>query len=337
MATFFNRYIEDTYQFVLQDEGGILQDGQGNYLTSLNLTGSVLYSGSYSGSFGGDRIILTDSGSVITGSFTGSFTGHADITGLTASGEFTGDLTGSFTGSATGSFVGNHYGSHSGSFEGDGSFLTGVTADIGAIFNAATHTYSASNSNDEVVVKSTANLYTNLNWNRTGSVLNIDRGNHQLVADDRIIVRNANINEFYGTVSGSSTSGRIVISGVPNEGDVSGSIAAYSPAFRISGSANFDNGVELIAPVSESVRVDSLDLYIEDSQVNTKNINVPALGTTLKNRTIPIIQAYNAAGNQITRINGASVLFDTNSTDFGLYKVNGGLDTFGKVIVTLKF
>jgi len=321
MATFFNRYIEDTYQFVLQNEGGVLQDGQGNYLTSLNLTGSVLYSGSYSGSFGGDRIILTDNGSVITGSFTGSFDGQ-------------------FDGSHTGSFVGTHSGSYSGSFQGDGSLLTGVTAEVGAIYNSATHTYSASNANDDVVIKSTANIYTNLNWSRTGSMLNITAPNHQLANPERIVVRNVHVDELYAEVSPSSSGNTIVIDGVLNSGSTSGVTAAYSPALRAtinSGSSGYDDGITLTAPASSSVRVDSVDLYVEDSETNTKSINVPALGTSLKNRTIPLIQAYNAAGNQITRITAASVIFDTTSTDYGLYKVNGGLDTFGKVIVTLKF
>lgn len=321
MATFFNRYIEDTYQFVLQNEGGVLQDGQGNYLTALNLTGSVLYSGSYSGSFGGDRIILTNSGSIITGSFTGSFEG-----------ELTGSVSGSFTGISSGS--------HSGSFQGDGTLLTGVTAEIGAIYNSSTHTYSASNANDDVVIKSTANLYTNLDWERTGSVLSITAPNHQLTNPDRIIVRNVHVDEIYAEVSASSTNNTIIIGDVLATGSESGLTAAYSPAFRItvnSGSSGYDDGLTLTHPVSESVRIDSLDLYVEDSETNTKSINVPALGTSLKNRTIPHIQAYNAAGNQITRINSAAVIFDTNSTDYGLYKINGGLDTFGRVIVTLKF
>lgn len=321
MATFFNRFIEDTYQFVLQNEGGVLQNGQGTYLTNLNLTGSVLYSGSYSGSFGGDRIILTNAGSVITGSFTGSFEGE-------------------LTGSATGSFYGIFSGSHSGSFVGDGSELTGVTAEIGAIYNSATHTYSSSNANDDLVIKSTAHLYTNLDWNRTGSVLTIQAPNHQLFHPDRIIVRNTNEDEIYAEVSASSTTDAIIIGGVANTGSESGLTAAYSPAFRVtlnSGSTGYDDGFTLRTPVSASVRVDSLDLYVEDSETNTKSINIPAIGTSLKNRTIPHVQAYNAAGTQITRINSAAVSFDTTSTDYGLYKVNGGLDTFGRVIVTLKF
>jgi hypothetical protein len=108
MATFFNRNIEDTYQFVLQNESGILQNGEGNYISSLNLTGSHLSQGTYSGSFYGDNTILTGSSSVITGSFTGSFDG-------VLSGSMNGDLNGEATGSFTGSFYGELTGSFSGS------------------------------------------------------------------------------------------------------------------------------------------------------------------------------------------------------------------------------
>lgn len=336
MATFFNRYIEDTYQFVLQAEpiGGdaTLQDGEGNFISSLNLTGSVLYSGSYSGSFGGDRIILTNSGSEITGSFSGSFDGEA-------TGSFTGSFSGSFTGSigATGSLYGATFGHHSGSFEGNGEDLTNVRADVGTLWNTATHTYSSASSNDEVVVKSTSNLYQNIQWNRVDDIIFVTHSDNKLYEGEKLILRNANVDELYASVVSGSDSGTIIISG-SNTGSLSGSFAAYSPACTITVSGSgFDKGVTFTSPVSESVRVDSIDLYVEDSETNTKTITIPALGTSLKNRTIPMVQAYNAAGTQVTRISSAAVIFDTTSTDYGLYKVNGGLDTFGRVIITLKF
>lgn len=341
MATFFNRYIEDTYQFVLQAEPingtASLQDGEGQSIPTLNLTGSVLFSGSYSGSFGGDRIILTETGSVISGSLTGSFSGV--LTGSSA--VLTGSLSGSFdgigSGSFSGSFEGQHNGNHSGSFEGNGENLTDVRADVGTLWNTATHTYSSASSNDEVVVKSTSNLYQHRQWNRIDDILYITHSGNKLFEDDKLILRNTNVDELYTSVVSGSSDSIIIISG-SNTGATSGSFAAYAPAFTITVSGSgFDKGVTFTAPVSESVRVDSIDLYVEDSETNTKTITVPALGTSLKNRTIPMVQAYNAAGSQVTRISSAAVIFDTTSTDYGLYKVNGGLDTFGRVIITLKF
>ena len=336
MATFFNRYIEDTYQFVLQAEPingtASLQDGEGNFISTLNLTGSHLFSGSFDGE--------------LTGSFTGSVNGY--FTGSTnATGSFTGSFSGSkiilsetgsvITGSFTGSAHGTHFGHHSGSFEGNGEDLTNVRADVGTLWNTSTHTYSSASANDEVVVKSTSNLYQNIQWNRVDDIIFVTHSDNKLYEGEKLILRNANVDELYASVVSGSDSGTIIISG-SDTGSLSGSFAAYSPAFTITVSGSgFDKGVTFTAPVSESVRVDSIDLYVEDSETNTKTITVPALGTSLKNRTIPMVQAYNAAGTQVTRISSAAVIFDTTSTDYGLYKVNGGLDTFGRVIITLKF
>jgi len=341
MATFFNRYIEDTYQYVLQAEPvngtASLQYGDGEFLPTLNLTGSVLFSGSYSGSFGGDRIILTQTGSIITGSFTGSYDGVITSSAINATGSLSGSFDGIGSGSFSGSFEGQHNGNHSGSFEGNGENLTDVRADVGTLWNTSTHTYTSASSNDEVVVKSTSNLYQHRQWNRIDDILFITHSGNKLFENDKLILRNTNVDELYTHVVSGSTDSIIIISG-SNTGDTSGSFAAYSPAFTIAVSGSgFDKGITFTAPVSESVRIDSMDLYVEDSETNTKTITVPALGTSLKTRTIPMVQAYNAAGNQVTRISSAAVIFDTTSTDYGLYKVNGGLDTFGRVIITLKF
>lgn len=342
MATFFNRYIEDTYRYVLQAEPingtASLQYGDGEFLPLLNLTGSSLFSGSFTGSF------LSVSASVLSGSFTGhhtgSFSGSTIIlneTGSVISGSLTGSFDGIGSGSFSGSFEGNHYGHHSGSFEGNGENLTNLRTDVGTLWNTSTHTYSSASANDEVVVKSTSHLYQNIQWNRVDDILFITHSSNALYEGEKLILRNTNVDELYASVVSGSTDSILIISG-SDTGSMSGSLGAYSPAFTITVSGSgFDKGVTFTAPVSESVRVDSIDLYVEDSETNTKTITVPALGTSLKNRTIPMVQAYNAAGTQITRISSAAVIFDTASTEYGLYKVNGGLDTFGRVIITLKF
>lgn len=160
MATFFNRNIEDTYQFVLQNESGILQNGEGNYISSLNLTGSHLSQGTYSGSFYGDNIILTGSSSVITGSFTGSFDG-------VLSGSMNGDLNGEATGSFTGSLDGHHTGSLDG--EATGSFTGSFHGESTGSFTGSLDGYHTGSLNGEATGSFTGSFYGELTGSFSGS------------------------------------------------------------------------------------------------------------------------------------------------------------------------
>lgn len=302
MATFQNRKIEDTYQFLLQNEGGTLQDGLGQTLTNLNLGGGHFHSASFSG----------------------SFTGSALFEDIRA----TGSLTGSFSGSADAS------GSFSGSFEGDGSKLTNITASVAAFLNQNV-TYSQSLNNDSVVIQSAGNLYTNLLWSQSANEVNITRNNHGLSTGDFVVIKNMSTDNYYVAVTASSANTLTVT--LPFTGSSQDTEGAYVPALTVTSTNGYDEDMTLAKPAVGDVKLQSLDLYIESSETSIKELTVPAVGSSLKDRTIPHIQAYNAAGAQISRINAASVLFDTTSTNYGLYKLNGGLDTFGRVIVTLKF
>ena len=65
MASLINRRIEDTYQFLLQVEGDLLQNGSGS-TGEINMSGSSFISGSFSGD--GSNLTGIVSGSLVTGS-----------------------------------------------------------------------------------------------------------------------------------------------------------------------------------------------------------------------------------------------------------------------------
>jgi len=65
MASLINRKIEDTYQFLLQVEGDLLQNGSGS-TGEINMSGSSFVSGSFSGD--GSNLTGIVSGSLVSGS-----------------------------------------------------------------------------------------------------------------------------------------------------------------------------------------------------------------------------------------------------------------------------
>tara|TARA_B110000908_G_C10264067_1_gene461939 strand:- start:4151 stop:5131 length:981 start_codon:yes stop_codon:yes gene_type:complete len=65
MASLINRRIEDTYQFLLQVEGDLLQNGSGS-TGEINMSGSSFISGSFSGD--GSNLTGIVSGSLVSGS-----------------------------------------------------------------------------------------------------------------------------------------------------------------------------------------------------------------------------------------------------------------------------
>ena len=85
-------------------------------------------------------------------------------------------------------------------------------------------------------------------------------------------------------------------------------------------------------------------IYIDTSETNPKSLTVPSNAinngagenNSLATRNVPIMLANDVSGTNNSTITGARVNFATAS-GHGTYSLDGSLDTFGAVLISLRF
>ena len=111
----------------------------------------------------------------------------------------------------------------------------------------------------------------------------------------------------------------------------------------MSASAITDSTITLEAPTVGNVQLMSAMIYINSSETNPKTLNVPANAVSngagennsLSTRNVPILLANDVSGVNNSTITSTRVNFATNGS--GSYSLDGGLDTFGAVLISLRF
>jgi hypothetical protein len=181
------------------------------------------------------------------------------------------------------------------------------------------------NSDIECWLVSSSTVITGLSWSRSTTTLTITSTSHGLSNGDAIIVRNANVDNFWGTITVVNSNSFTV--NTASSGASSGSAAAYSLAFTTPTTSAA--ALTISAPSTGDCQLLSV-LYATGARAGTTlAITVPASATngagansTVQNQYFPIIRVQNVSGGTIQ---GASMTLNTGSNFnvFNLGSMNG--------------
>jgi hypothetical protein len=186
---------------------------------------------------------------------------------------------------------------------------------------------------------SSGNIISGLTWSRTTTTLSITSTAHGLTAGDYVVIRNMSVDYSYLTISNVTTNAFDVT--VPDSGGTSGTDGVYIPALDVPTLG--DATISVSAPSSGNVQIMSMTIFINLSQTDPKSITFPTSITngaggnsSLQTKNPPVFQAFNVNGGTSSQLTSASLLFSTSGT-YGVMSLEGGIDNFGKLLMTFKF
>jgi hypothetical protein len=199
-------------------------------------------------------------------------------------------------------------------------------------YNTVSRYQAYTNGSDrEAWFVSSATVNTGLSWSRSTTTLTITHTSHGLNTGEAVVVRNANADNFYAivTVSGPNT---FTVTTVDSGGS-SGTAAAYSKAFTVSGTPS-DTALVIAAPSTGDVQLLGI-LYATGSRTaTTLSITVPASATngagadnTVLNQFFPIIRVQLATTGAITGTASMTLNTSTNFNVFNLTSLSASINS----------
>jgi hypothetical protein len=187
------------------------------------------------------------------------------------------------------------------------SGATGTSGTSGAggggsstIYNTVSR-YQAFLSGDiEVFLVSSATVNTGLTWSRSGTTLTITDTSHGRSNGDMVIVRNANADNFNGTIT--VVDANTFTLTTANSGGTSGTEAAYSLGFTVG--TPTASALTITAPSGGDVQLLSVLFATGTRSGTTLAITVPqsatngaGLNTTTQNTFFPVFRVQNIGGS----------------------------------------
>ena len=200
--------------------------------------------------------------------------------------------------------------------------------------------YKVTSGGNSVQVLSSGNLYGGLTWSRSLTTLTVNHTSHGLLVGDFVLIRNMSSDYSYLQIQSVTTDSFTL--NVEDSGDTSGTKGAFIPAFDISKMT--DTELTLESPSVGNVQLFSLVHFIEDMQDTLITITLPSNSisngggenNSLSTRIPPSVDYYDCGTETASRIGNSTISFSTIS-NYNVYKLTGGLDTFGDVLYSLQF
>jgi hypothetical protein len=252
----------------------------------------------------------------VAGSSGSSGTAGTSGTGITSG---TSGATGAPGSSGTSGAAGSPGAAGSSGTSGTGGGGGGGTA---TQYNTISRYQAYTNGSDkEAWFVSSATVNTGLTWSRSTTTLTITHNTHGLNNGEAVVIRNANADNFYAivTVSDSNT---FTVTTV-DSGGTSGTAAAYSKAFTVSGTPT-DSALTIAAPSTGDVQLLGL-LYTTGARTTTTlAVTVPASATngagansTVLNQFYPILRVQLVTG----AITGTAAMTLNTSSNFNVFNI----------------
>ena len=221
------------------------------------------------------------------------------------------------------------------------SGATGTSGTSGAggggsstLYNSVSR-YQAFLSGDiEVYLVSSATVNTGLTWSRSGTTLTITHTSHGRSNGDMVNVRNANADNFNGTIT--VVDANTFTLTTANSGGSSGTEAAYSLGFTVGTPTSA--ALTITAPANGDVQLLSV-LFNTGARggatvavtVPTSATNGAGLNTTAQNQFFPVLRVHLTGGG----VTAASLTLGT-SPNFNIFTL-GGLSTSSSQLIRLDF
>ena len=258
--------------------------------------------------------------------------GTSGLTGTSGTSGFTGSSgTSGITGtSGTSGAVGSS-GTSGTSAAGGGSSIS--YNNVSRYFVTGTGTFGTSDGPNMFAVSS-ATVYTGLSWTRSTTSLTIADTTATFSVGDCVVIRNANADNFYTTVTSVSAGVSFTVT-TANSGGTSGSAAAYSAAIRTTSFTSGAADVTITCPSGADVQI--LGLLIQTgtrSSGGTVAITMPqsltnGAGTNdaFGNQYFPIFRVQASTGG-IT----AATLTIATSSNFNIFTIAGMTGTAAQLV-----
>ena len=223
------------------------------------------------------------------------------------------------------------------------SGVGGGGASVSKIYNNVIR-YEYEDGGYRVQMLSSANIYREISWTRSGTTLTIASTNHGLEDDDYVVIRN--MSEDYSYLQITVTTANQFTVQVANSGATSGTAGEYIPAFQVT--AIDDNILTIKEPGSASgepsAQLISFSWYLPLSNSEVKVLTLPndALqngaggNSSLDTRVPPDIRAYDVDSSNSSWITTTTSRFSTIA-NHNEYDITGGLSTFTPIIITAQF
>ena len=190
-----------------------------------------------------------------------------------------------------------------------GVSVTGPTGPTGAagsggsstVYNTVSRYRTYLSGNAQIWMESSSTVYTGLSWTRSSTTLTITHNSHGRSNGDMVIVRNANADNFNGTITYIDPNSFSVTTA--NSGAFSGSAAAYSLGFTSTSVTS--TGSTITAPSGGDVQL--MSMLISDSMSGTYTLTTPQSSVngagqndSIYNSYAPVWRVYNAGGATTT-------------------------------------
>jgi len=223
------------------------------------------------------------------------------------------------------------------------SGVGGGGASVSKIYNNVIR-YEYEDGGYRVQMLSSANIYREISWTRSGTTLTIASTNHGLEDDDYVVIRN--MSEDYSYLQITVTTANQFTVQVANSGATSGTAGEYIPAFQVT--AIDDNILTIKEPGSvssePSAQLISFSWYIPSSTIDPKTLTLPnnaiqngaGGNSSLDTRVPPDIRAYDVDSSNSSWITTTTSRFSTIA-NHNEYDITGGLSTFTPIIITAQF
>jgi hypothetical protein len=189
---------------------------------------------------------------------------------------------------------------------------------------------------ERVEILSTADNFTRKVWSRSSTTLTLAATSHSLSNGDYIVIRNASIDYTYTPISVIDANNFSVT--VPNSGGTAGSLASYTPAFKISSFSQ--GGVTIVSPTTGSAQVNSINIITGVKSTSTFTLIMPlsikngaGANDDLITQNPPIMQAYRLSNG--TLVNTAAITLNTTN-NYNQFNV-GGLASLVNNLVRFTF
>lgn len=182
---------------------------------------------------------------------------------------------------------------------------TGATGDAGSggsstLYNSVSRYRTYLSGNAQIWMESSSTVNCGLSWTRSTTTLTITHTSHGRSTGNMVIVRNANADNFNGTITVINANSFSLTT--VNSGAASGAEAAYSLGFTSSSPST--TGSTIVAPANGDVQL--MSMLISDSMTGTYTLTTPQSSVNgagqnddIYNSYAPVWRLYTAAGATI--------------------------------------
>jgi len=207
---------------------------------------------------------------------------------------------------------------------------SGIAYNSVSRYQSYTNGDSSPTTGSQIWIVSSSTVYSSLTWSRVTTTLTINNNSHGLSDGDYVIIRNCNVDNVYCVVNPTGLTANSFTVDVADSGLTSGSLGAYSRAFKTSSESS--TGCTVDAPSGGDCQLLSMLVSTGARTGSSYALTVPSNGatngaganTSILNSYFPIIRAQLASSGAIV---AASMTLQGSPNVFSVQNLSSSLNT----------